>query len=227
MGNSIRLFSFGLTLKKKYKVSYLFTGSNFFSYFGFKNEFKNFKLYRVKQKSIFLYFRFIFFRIFFPNIGYLLSEDYANCYYKNVLEKTNEIIKKNKIKFIIISAPPFSFFKIAKKIKQKFGEKTKIILDYRDGWTTRFNESNFIIDILKKNSDEKKLINYANEIICSTETIFKSLKRITNKKKIHLIKNGFLKINNIQNYKLPNDNKKIKIGYFGLISDNFGKSTTK
>ena len=77
MGNSVRLFSFGSTLKKKYKINYLFTGSKYFSYFGFQNDFKKFNLFKVSNKNIFSYLKFIIFRVFFINIGYLLSYDYV------------------------------------------------------------------------------------------------------------------------------------------------------
>lgn len=222
LGNSIRLLSFGLTLKKKYKINYLFTGSNFFSYFGFREEFKNFKLYKVSNKNIFSYINFILFRILFPSIGYLLSYDYASCYYENILKKSRILIKKKKIKYVILSAPPFSFFKIGPKLKSEFGNEIKIIFDYRDGWTTRFDNSNFLINFLKKNSDEKELLKSSDKIICSTETIFNSLKKLANKKKIYLIKNGYLSVGKTNSKKFKKINKKIKIGYFGLVSDKYG-----
>ena len=222
MGNSIRLFSFGTTLKKKYKINYLFTGSKYFSYFGFQNDFKKFNLFKVSNKNIFSYIKFITFRVFFPNIGYLLSYDYASCYYENVLKKSIFLIKQKKIKYVILSAPPFSFFKIGPKLKSEFGDKIKIIFDYRDGWTTRFDDSNFLINFLKKNSSEKELLNNSDKVICSTETIFNSLKKIVNKKNVYLIKNGYLPVNKINSKKSKKINKKIKIGYFGLVSDKYG-----
>jgi hypothetical protein len=55
-----------------------------------------------------------------------------------VFKKKLRYNKKNKIDYLIISSPPFSLFYLIKKIKHKF-KNIKIILDYRDGWSTRIN----------------------------------------------------------------------------------------
>ena len=150
------------------------------------------------------------------NIFYLFGFDYAFYLNSKYIEKCNDLIKKNNINYVIVSSPPFSLFYLVKKIKKRF-KNIKIILDYRDGWSTRINNIFlFPFKYMVKTFIEKKILNYSDYIITATLNIkLKVSNLVGNKKKIILIRNGFLS----KPKKKHKKNKKIKIGYFGLISD--------
>ena len=125
-------------------------------------------------------------------------------------------MKKKKIDYVIISSPPFSLFYLVRKIRLKF-KQIKIILDYRDGWSTRID--NFFINPVKliiKNYIEKEILKHSDHVITATYKIYFKLSfLIKDKLKVDLLRNGFLYKPKI----LEKKNKQIRIGYFGLISE--------
>ena len=220
IGGIIRVYSFINSLKNSENYI-LYEKKKYFGYFGLKKilKKKNIIHFGKNQKtSVKFAFRFIF--KFIRDFLYLLGLDNSFLklkYYRFFLDK---FLKKNKIDYIIISAPPFSLFYLVNYIKTKYPD-IKIILDYRDGWSSRYTEDKF--QLLKKFqiAKEKKILQVSDYILCSTMSIHKSISCITQKKKVFFISNGFLKtysrIKKNLSYKI-NANK-INIGYFGLVSD--------
>ena len=213
IGGIIRILSFCNSLEKKFNINIVSTGNQYYGYFGFKKNIKSYNLINIKKKFFFFYLIFGFFKKFFPNLAYLFALDYAHSYRNELFKAVKVTIKKKKIKYIVISCPPFSLFYIGDKIRKEYNDNIKIIYDYRDGWFSRFNDldNSYLISKLKKNLEDR-IIKSAHSIVCATETIYKKIKY---KNKV-LITNGY--------YSLPSDKKiiisnTIKIGYFGLISD--------
>lgn len=124
-----------------------------------------------------------------------------------------DIILKENISTLIISAPPFSLFSIASFIK-KNKLKTRIILDYRDPWNL-WNNGSYI-----SNYFEKKYLEIANHIVVTTENLKKGLiNRFKIKDKISVIYNGYSKESwNKINYEQKIRSKKIRLSYIGDIS---------
>ena len=152
----------------------------------------------------------------FKNFFYLLGFDYVYNLKENYYNECIKIIKNYNIKYLIVSAPPFSLFFLIKKIRSHFKDLI-VILDYRDGWSSRIN--NLVLSPLKfiiKVFFEKKILRYSNYIMTSTANIHKEIKSFFKDfTKVLLVRNGFLTIP--KNKK--KNNKKIIIGYFGLLSD--------
>lgn len=136
-------------------------------------------------------------------------------------KKANEIIKNHNINNVIISAPPFSLFFISKSLKKNFNQ-LKIIYDYRDSWVLRFKQNHILKKIALKYL-ESKIIKNADYITCASKTISEKIIKnfnFINKKKVITIYNGYIDTVKINEIKKNNLNKNVKVGYFGMISDN-------
>ena len=125
-------------------------------------------------------------------------------------------MKTFKPDYILITAPPFSLFKLVKNIR-KINRKVKIILDYRDGWTQRIKSKKY--SFLKRmfGKYERKIINQSDFILCATRQIYNDLKLLKGNKNILLLRNGYWNLSK-NNFKKKKTNY-ISVGYFGLISD--------
>ena len=183
-----------------------------------RNKLKGINIFYLNNDTLKLtssFFNFGFLR----NIFYLFGLDYAFNNNDKYSDKSLELIKKYKINYIIISSPPFSLFYLVKKFKDRFNN-IKIILDYRDGWTTRIQGIlTYPIKILIQNFIEKKILSYSDYVLTATSRINQAVKVLQKKKsKILLIRNGFL-YKPEQKKKIEKNKNKIKIGYFGLISE--------
>ena len=146
--------------------------------------------------------------------------DYTFNLRENYYKECVKIIKNHNIKYLIVSAPPFSIFFIVNKIRFYF-KQLIIILDYRDGWSTRINSLVLLpLRFLIKFFFEQRILKYANYITTATTNIYKEVKFFNkNNIKVLLIRNGFLNIQKINKKVNKKVNKKIIIGYFGLLSD--------
>ena len=223
LGGILRVCSFLKLLKKKHKIFLVagkcVTNTNY-GYLGInKKNLKDINITYINNSTSRLTLSLLNYKLF-RNFFYLLGIDYASNLNNEYFKKCNDLIEKNKIDYLIISSPPFSLFYLVKKIRYKF-KNIKIILDYRDGWSTRMNNIyNLPVKFLVKRFIENKILDYSNYVIAATNNIYTKVKNLNvNKNKFYLIRNGFLfkpKINRKINRKI---NKKIKIGYFGLISD--------
>ncbi len=219
IGGVIRLISFLYSLKG-HKIKVISLKKKRFGYFGLKKyishahvKYINIKISR--QNTLINFFLAILKKLF-SNILYLFAIDYNFFNNKRYLDEIEKNLKIFKPDYILISAPPFSLFKLVKKIRQK-NKKVKIILDYRDGWTQRIKSKNHFL--IKKILEiyEKKIICQSNFILCATKQIYHDIKSLKNSKKIILLRNGYWKL---LKKKMTEKNKnKISIGYFGLISD--------
>jgi hypothetical protein len=220
IGGIIRVYSFINSLKNSENYI-LYEKKKYFGYFGLKKILKKKNIIHFsKNQKTSAKFAFRFILKFIRDFLYLLGLDNSFLklkYYRFFLDK---FFKKNKIDYIIISAPPFSLFYLVNYIKTKYPD-IKIILDYRDGWSTRYTEDKF--QLLKKFqiAKEKRILQFADYILCSTMSIHKSISCITQKKKVFFISNGFLKTYSRIKKKLTykTNANKINIGYFGLVSD--------
>lgn len=218
VGGIIRALSFINDIKKLHDVKILSAKKNFYGYFGFKSHLSGIKkkyIYvekKIQKNKILLFLKYIF-----PRIVYTFAFDYNFFYLKNYKKALNREIVFFKPDYILISAPPFSLFKLVNEIKKK-NENIKIILDYRDGWTFRVNTIFFYILKRIMNYYERKIVLMVDYCLCATKKIYDDISSIK-KKNVILLTNGYLKLNN-KIKKLNNkNNNKILIGYFGLISD--------
>ena len=219
LGGILRVYSFIKLLKKQHEVFLLVSKpikNKNYGYLGLpRKDISKVNINYISNKSLKITSSMFNYKLL-RNIFYLLGFDYAFYLNSKYLEKCYDLIKKNNINYVIVSSPPFSLFYLVKNIKKKF-KNIKIILDYRDGWSTRINNIFlFPLKYIVKNFLEKKILNYSDYIIAATLNIKSKVSSLVNyKKKIILIRNGYLS----KPKKTQNKNKKIKIGYFGLISD--------
>jgi len=218
IGGIIRVLSFCNSLDKKFKINLISTRTPFFGFFGLKKKIKKYNLSFVKKRNFFSYLLFGMTKSLFPNFAYIFAIDYSFAYKSEIFEQAKKIIEKKNIKYVLISCPPFSLFYVGNKIKKRFKSDVKIIYDYRDGWFGRFDQfnKNFVFKKLKFYFEER-ILRSSFKILCATKNIYKKV-NLHNK---ILLTNGYYftpsikkKINEYKKNK-----KKIKIGYFGLISD--------
>ncbi len=219
VGGAIRVISFLKTLKN-YNLSLISVKKNFYGYFGFKSYLRDVnKIYLNSEKfekSKWYAYLLSFIKLFFGNFLYIVGIDNNYLNLAKYKIKLDYLLKYEKPEYIIISAPPFSLLKLVTKIR-KADKNAKIILDYRDGWTFRVKSIYLKIFTFFTNKYEKYILNHCDYILCATVEIYNDISKIVDKKKTILLKNGFFK----QNKKkiIKKQNKKINIGYFGLISD--------
>lgn len=136
-------------------------------------------------------------------------------------KKAKEIIKKNKIDYVITTGPPHSSHLIGQKIYKKY--KLKWIVDLRDPWSELFYlKSKFRFNLSKKINDqlEHKVLQNADAIITTVGGRYHKIlnSKISNPNKIHKIYNGYDKLNydKIKETK-PN---KFNIVFTGVLSKN-------
>jgi len=223
VGGILRVYSFLQTLKNKHNLYLLTKKGHYYGYLGLqKKNLKKIKIFylnnnnKVLTKNLLTVVIFNFY-YFFRNLFYLLTIDNSFFSINGFYKKTLGIIEVQKINYIIISSPPFSLLYLIKKIKLIY-PNIKIIIDYRDSWTGRINSIFlYLIKFFLRHCLEKKIIKLADHILVATNTIKSNLLQIT-KKKITIIMNGFI---NSSKKILFNKSKKILIGYFGLVSDNY------
>ena len=113
-------------------------------------------------------------------------------------KKAKEIIKNNKIDYIITTGPPHSSHLIGQKIHNKY--KLKWIVDLRDPWSELFYlKSKFRFSFSKKINDrlEYKVLENADAIITTVGGRYHKILsgKISNPNKIHKIYNGYDKLN--------------------------------
>ena len=113
-------------------------------------------------------------------------------------KKAKEIIKHNKIDYIITTGPPHSSHLIGQKIHNKY--KLKWIVDLRDPWSELFYlKSKFRFSFSKKINDrlEYKVLENADAIITTVGGRYHKILsgKISNPNKIHKIYNGYDKLN--------------------------------
>jgi glycosyltransferase involved in cell wall biosynthesis len=136
-------------------------------------------------------------------------------------KKAIEIIKNNKIDYVITTGPPHSSHLIGQKIYDKY--KLKWIVDLRDPWSELFYlKSKFRFNFSKKMNDrlEHKVLENADAIITTVGDRYHKIlnSKISNPNKIHKIYNGYDKLNydKIKETK-PN---KFNIVFTGVLSKN-------
>jgi glycosyltransferase involved in cell wall biosynthesis len=136
-------------------------------------------------------------------------------------KKAKEIIKNNKIDYVITTGPPHSSHLIGQKIYDKY--KLKWIVDLRDPWSELFYlKSKFRFNFSKKMNDrlEHKVLENADAIITTVGDRYHKIlnSKISNPNKIHKIYNGYDKLNydKIKETK-PN---KFNIVFTGVLSKN-------
>ena len=113
-------------------------------------------------------------------------------------KKAKEIIKNNKIDYVITTGPPHSSHLIGQKIYDKY--KLKWIVDLRDPWSELFYlKSKFRFNFSKKMNDrlEHKVLENADAIITTVGDRYHKIlnSKISNPNKIHKIYNGYDKLN--------------------------------
>ena len=136
-------------------------------------------------------------------------------------KKAKEIIKNNKIDYVITTGPPHSSHLIGQKIYDKY--KLKWIVDLRDPWSELFYlKSKFRFNFSKTMNDrlEHKVLENADAIITTVGDRYHKIlnSKISNPNKIHKIYNGYDKLNydKIKETK-PN---KFNIVFTGVLSKN-------
>ena len=222
IGGVIRLVSFLKSLQGN-EIKLISVKKKYYGYFGFKKYVEHVEKIYINTELPYQnnWRRYIFYlmKIFLSNLFYILGIDHNFFNHKKFSHKVIKTMKFYKPNYILITAPPFSLFRLVNVIR-KIDTKVKIILDYRDGWTLRVKS--YSLFLIKKimNLYEKSIIQKSDFILCATENIFKDIETITDDKKIILLKNGYLnKKNKKKIKKYGKNNKEIKIGYFGIISD--------
>ena len=136
-------------------------------------------------------------------------------------KKAKEIIKNNKIDYVITTGPPHSSHLIGQKIYDKY--KLKWIVDLRDPWSELFYlKSKFRFNFSKKMNDrlEHKVLENADAIITTVGDRYHKIlnSKISNPKKIHKIYNGYDKLN-FDKIKETKPNK-FNIVFTGVLSKN-------
>ena len=234
LGGCIRILSLSnFLIKNNFDVHLLTSKSDFQSYYGYEDIYKkinvNFINKKIKSSNSItnLLFKIIqkiikFFFYNFYNSLICLGFDQATLRLKQFKIISNKIIKKNNINNVIISSPPFSLFLISKYLKIN-NKNINIIHDYRDSWTLRFdNKKNLLKKIATKYLEQKSLL-YCNYVICASETIASKINtnfKVSLLNKPIVVFNGYHLIDKSKlNFKNNFNNKKINIGYFGMIND--------
>ena len=152
-----------------------------------------------------------FFDIYFNIMG-----KEANGWDDDFKEKIPQIIKRYQPKAVFVTLPPFSILKQAVWVSKLF--KLPLITDFRDAWSQwRLAPYGSYLHYLSTLKAERKYFKFSDAIVAtSNQTLgdFKRLHSHIDKKKFHLITNGF--DDEISDWKIDLPQKKsYVIGYVG------------
>lgn len=147
-----------------------------------------------------------------PDKGIFFVNRYVN--------EASRLIVENNINTVIVSSPPHSTQIIGLNLKRKFGNKIKLIVDYRDSWNTTaiFQKRHWLAKRISLRKERKVLSNADNFTYISRpmlEKINSTFMDISNKSL--LVMNGF-DLSMETDTTIP-ANRVLTIGYFGGISD--------
>ena len=117
-------------------------------------------------------------------------------------------INKQNIDIVILSGPTFGPFHLAEAIK---ATGVKLVLDYRDPWTSWYEKPTLAY------AYEKKAIKKADLVITTTDTLTQELGERYKTSKIHTIMNGYDESQWNKVKAVPHDSKQLIISYIGNI----------
>ena len=106
---------------------------------------------------------------------------------KNILKTASNYLQNHKVDLIIATGEPFILFKYADKLLKK--HNIKWVADYRDGWSTNYNNSKwekFLFRIFEQNT-----VNSSTLLTTVSKPIQNDLKQLFSKKQIEISLNGF------------------------------------
>ena len=131
IGGVIRLVSF-LNSLKGHKIKLISVKKKYYGYFGFKKYVNHVEKIYINTDLSYKdnWHRYIFYliKIFLSNLFYILGIDHNYFNHKKLSQQTYKIIKSFKPNYILITAPPFSLFRLVNVVR-KIDTKVKIILD--------------------------------------------------------------------------------------------------
>ena len=133
-------------------------------------------------------------------------------WYPNAVKKGSDIIKKNNIRVIFSSAPPYTVHLIARTLSKK--HEVPWVADFRDPWTDRFynyeNKRLWLTKLIDSHL-ERKVINDATALTTVSKTISEYYKKTFN-----VIHNGY----DEEDFSLVNktENNNVVISYIGTMT---------
>jgi len=217
-GYEEKLKYFKITYIDNKLQSYIFKGA------AQKKEFLNENTNNSQKKNLkTLLKKFtVFFKYKLKKVVIEFSIPDTNVFVKNqFIKKAKKLIKEYKIGNVIVSSPPHSMQLVGYKLKKYFKNNINLIADYRDSWNTvsTFSKKNPLSKAISC-SYEKKVLKNCDYFTFISNPMLSKVEKLYNIKirdKSHLVMNGF--ISEIENNEIITKNDKIKIGYFGAISD--------
>ena len=119
---------------------------------------------------------------------YMFTEYFFSCFdaKHGIFTQADAVCLQHDISYIIASGEPFLLFSYAHKLSKK--HSIPWIADYRDGWSTNYNNTK--IETLFFNKIERKIISTASHITTVSPEFVEQFHAISNKQ-VHLILNGF------------------------------------
>jgi glycosyltransferase involved in cell wall biosynthesis len=142
------------------------------------------------------------------------------------------LVEEQELDTIIISSPPHALNLVGLLLKRKFGNKLKVIIDYRDSWTTRGvrRRKNFVSKFFMKYVEQSVLDGVDNLVVVSEGMRGVVLRAFPDPTcELSVVMNGYDDITGGIDYsgskpKAQSDSK-ITIGYFGGGSTENGNAS--
>lgn len=241
IGGCMRMLTLAdFLVKKNFNVYVLSSLGPEYGYFGFENQLKNYSISYVKDPVLSLksgtltnnlkdnkLLKRSYFKTFFTNlVKDLLIPDDGVLAIKEYTKAAEMLIASHNIKNIITSGPTHSIHLVGLNLKSKFSKNINWVVDYRDSWncTNIFRKKNIVSAKCSEYLEKKVLLNTNHYIFASRPMLEKVISKynIDIRNKSTLVMNGFSQnsvISSNISLNRKHKNKKIKIGYFGSVSD--------
>ena len=160
LGGVLRMLTLTKLLINKNFDIHILTSKNFYNSFKeYDSILNNVNLHYINDHKLFIkrnnrynfnliiYLFRVFRKLFYNFYNSLIcfGFDQARPNIKKYISRSQYLIKKFEIKNVIVSGPPFSLFFVSSYLRY-LDKNIKIIHDYRDSWTLRFDSN----DILKR-----------------------------------------------------------------------------
>jgi glycosyltransferase involved in cell wall biosynthesis len=156
----------------------------------------------------------------FLTIYFSIKDSLAARWKPYLFKELGGIISKHQPKAIVTSLPPFSSGLLAQEVSKKYG--LPLVLDMRDLWALfGSGPSPSYIHYSLMIREERKIFKDAAAIICVTPQMISAITKAhtsLDKRKIHLIPNGFDKeLEQLEDIYLAGGKQKVVIGYVGAF----------